>query len=117
MKQMMLDMMSMMMPIMKPLVWMGVAAAAVGVVMLLASILFKANSGNIVLLSGRVLLGLSVFLFACEGAGMFLGAAPQINFGDFEKLEFILVPFWKIAAGFLVGALVLGYLGGRARAA
>ncbi|MDX2289370.1 MAG: hypothetical protein NW217_11185 [Hyphomicrobiaceae bacterium] len=115
MKQMMLDMMSQMMPFMKPLVWLGVVAGLVGAVMVLASLLFKANSGDIVLIAGRILLGLALFLFACEGAGLFLGARPQINFGDFEKLEFVLVPFWQIGAAFLAGALILGFFGGRLR--
>lgn len=116
MREFMMDMMTQMMPIMKPLVWLGVVTAAIGVAMVLAALVLKSNSGGWVLLSGRVLLGLSIFLFACEIAGMFLGAQPKINFGDFEKLEFILVPFWQIASAFLAGALVLGFIGGRLRA-
>lgn len=117
MRQFMMDMMTQMMPIMKPLVWLGVATAAIGVAMVLAGFILKSKVGGIVLLTGRVLLGLAIFLFACELAGMFLGAQPKINFGDFEKMEFILVPFWQIASAFLAGALILGFIGGRMRTA
>ncbi len=115
MKQFMIEMMTMMMPYMKPLMWLGVIATALGLFLLIAHIVFRSNTGGWVLLAGRIVLGFALFFFACQIAGFFLGAAPGINFGDFSKMEFNIVPFWQIGAGFFVGALVLGFFGGRIR--
>lgn len=117
MRQFMIDMMIMMMPAMKPMVWAGIVLGVIGLVLLLAHVVFRSNTGGWVLLTGRLLLGLSIFFFACQLAGMALGMPPKINFGDFSKMEFILVPFWQIASGFLAGALIFGFLGGRTREA
>ncbi|MCB1515691.1 MAG: hypothetical protein KDJ18_12970 [Hyphomicrobiaceae bacterium] len=117
MRDFMINMMAAMMPFMKPLMWLGVAAAAVGLLFLIMHIIFRSSTGGWVLLMGRVTLGFAAFFFACQVAGYFLGAAPGINFGDFSKMEFNIVPFWQIGAGFLVAALVLGFFGGRTRVA
>lgn len=117
MKDFMINMMAAMMPYMKPLMWLGVIAAALGLVLLIVHIVTRANTGGWVLLIGRIALGFSVFFFGCQLAGHFLGAAPGINFGDFKKMEFNIVPFWQIGAGFLVSALILGFFGGRTRQA
>lgn len=115
MRQFMIDMMIMMMPAMKPMVYAGFALIAIGFALLLAHMLFRSNNGGYILLAGRILLGLAIFFIACQVAGMLLGMTPAINFGDFDKMEFILVPFWQIGAGFLVSALILGFIGGRTR--
>jgi hypothetical protein len=115
MKQFMIEMMTMMMPYMKPLMWLGVVAAALGLALLFAHMLLRSDTGGWVLLSGRVTLGFAIFFLACQIAGYFLGAAPGINFGDFSKMEFNIVPFWQIGAGFFMAALVLGFFGGRLR--
>ncbi len=117
MKDFMINMMAAMMPYMKPLMWIGVVAAALGVLMLILHVIFRANTGGWVLLAGRIALGFAIFFFGCQVAGYFLGAAPGINFGDFSKMEFNIVPFWYIGAGFLAAALVLGFFGGRTREA
>ncbi len=117
MRQFMIDMMIMMMPAMKPMVYAGGAAAVIGFVLLIAHMLFRSDNGGYILLAGRILLGLAAFFFACQIAGMALGMPPKINFGDFSKMEFILVPFWQIAAAFLAASLFLGFFGGRTRAA
>mgnify|MGYP001193215741 CR=1 FL=1 len=117
MKQFMIEMMTMMMPYMKPLMWLGVIFGALGIVLLLTHLLFRSNTGGWVLLTGRIVLGFAAFFFACQLAGYFLGAAPGINFGDFSKMEFNIVPFWQIGAGFLVASLILGFFGGRLRTA
>lgn len=117
MKQFMIEMMAAMMPFMKPLMWIGVAAAAAGLVMLVAHMIMRADTGGWVLLAGRVTLGFALFFFACQVAGFFLGAAPGINFGDFSKMEFNIVPFWQIGVGFFVASLILGFFGGRTRTA
>ncbi|MCB1521702.1 MAG: hypothetical protein KDJ37_14155 [Hyphomicrobiaceae bacterium] len=117
MRQFMIDMMILMMPAMKPMVWIGVGFAILGIVLLIAHMLFRSDNGGYILFSGRILLGLAVFFLACQVAGMLLGMPPKINFGDFEKMEFILVPFWQIGAAFLAVALALGFIGGRTRQA
>ena len=117
MRQFMIDMMIMMMPAMKPMVYAGGAAAVVGFVLLIAHMLFRSDTGGYILLAGRILLGLAIFFFACQVAGMMLGMPPAINFGDFSKMEFILVPFWQIAAAFFAASLFLGFIGGRTRTA
>lgn len=115
MKDFMINMMAAMMPFMKPLMWAGVAAAAAGLALLVMHVLFRASTGGWVLLAGRITLAFAAFFFACQVAGYFLGAAPGINFGDFSKMEFNIVPFWQIGAGFFVAALILGFFGGRTR--
>ncbi len=115
MKQMMMDMMILMMPAMKPLVWIGAAVAVGGVALVILRQIMNEKNGQMVLLAGRIMLGLAVFFLGCQVAGMWLEMAPQINFGDFEKMEFKLVPFWQIGIGFFVVALVLGFVGGRRR--
>ncbi|MCB1503634.1 MAG: hypothetical protein KDJ47_01545 [Hyphomicrobiaceae bacterium] len=117
MKDFMITMMAGMMPYMKPLMWLGVVAAALGLALLILHVIFRANTGGWVLLAGRITLGFAIFFFGCQIAGYFLGAAPGINFGDFSKMEFNIVPFWHIGAGFLAAALVLGFFGGRTREA
>lgn len=117
MRQFMIDMMILMMPAMKPMVYAGGVAAVIGFVLLIAHMLFRSDNGGYILLAGRILLGLSLFFFACQIAGMALGMPPKINFGDFSKMEFILVPFWQIAAAFLAASLFLGFFGGRTRTA
>lgn len=117
MKQFMIEMMTAMMPFMKPLMWLGVASAAAGIAMLVAHMILRANTGGWVLLAGRITLGFAFFFLACQVAGYFLGAAPGINFGDFSKMEFNIVPFWQIGAGFLAASLILGFFGGRTREA
>ena len=113
MKQYMIDMMIWMMPAMKPLVWLGGIVAVAGLAMMILRQIMDEKNGWYVLLAGRVMLGLAGFFIACQLAGMFLGMPPKINFGDFEKMEFILVPFWQIAFLFFAVALILGFVGGR----
>ena len=113
MKQFMIDMMIMMMPVMKPLVWLGFALVIVGAILMVMRQILDDKNGSMVLLAGRILLGLAGFFLACQVAGTFLGMPPKINFGDFEKMEFILVPFWQIGLGFLIAALIYGFVGGR----
>lgn len=102
-----------MMPAMKPLVYLAAVVAIAGLVLMVMRPLLDAKNGAMVLLGGRILLGLAFFFFACQLAGMWLEMSPTINFGDFKKMEFILVPFWQIGALCLVGALILGFVGGR----
>ena len=113
MKQFMIDMMILMMPVMKPLVWLGAIVAVAGLGLMLMRQILDEKNGAMVLLAGRIMLGLAVFFLACQIAGIWLGMPPKINFGDFEKMEFILVPFWQIGLLYLIAALILGFVGGR----
>jgi TRAP-type mannitol/chloroaromatic compound transport system permease small subunit len=108
MRQFMLDMMTMMMPFMMPLVWVGVALTALG----LLSIATRLLSGGLLgrraaTWSGTLLIIVGLFFLASQGAGVLLGAAPAINFGDATKYEFDLKPFWMVGLIFLVPGLVI----------
>ena len=108
MRQFMMDMMAGMMPFMKPLVWLGVALFAVGILSVLASLRtgsVLANHGAS--WSGTSLIVVGLFFVASQGAGMLLGAAPAINFGDATKYEFNLKPFWMVGLVFLVPGLII----------
>jgi hypothetical protein len=112
MKQMMLDLMVKMMPLMMPLVYAGAALLVIGVL----AIIMRLSSGtgqNIARLSGWILVGLGLFFLASQAAGMLLGATPSINFGDSTKFEFDLKPFWQIGLGMFVPGLLIALIGGR----
>jgi len=114
MKELMLQMMVAMMPFMKPLVYFGFAAGALGVLLIVVRLLFRSGGANTgIVWAGRILLVLGAFFLACQLAGIWLGAAPGINFGDPRKFEFNIYPFWQIGALFAVVSIVLGFLGGK----
>lgn len=110
MKAFMLDMMVMMMPYMKPILYVGTVAAALGFILALAKPVLgmsRARLGGL-LWSGRIATIFGLFFLACEGMGAFLGAAPQFNFGDASKFEFWMVPFWQPGAALLISGLIIG---------
>jgi hypothetical protein len=115
MKQFMLDMMVAMMPYMMPIIYVGYAALAVGVLAWMASTIVRPNEkpANVLLWSGRVAAGIGLFFIACQLAGIMLGASPAINFGDATKFEFVMVPFWQIGAGFLLAGILYGFVTSR----
>ncbi len=112
MKQILLDMMVMMMPFMMPIVKAGYVAAAVGAVGAVASA-FVPSLSNWALIAARVTAGIGIFFLACEVMGFLLGANPGINLGDSTKFEFNIKPFWYFGAAFLVAGIVIGYFAGR----
>ncbi len=107
MKGMLMDMMSAMMPLMKPLVWIALAAFVAGVALAFIK-------GNATLRMARLALwvvaGIGLFFVLAQFMGLWLGAQPSINFGDASKFEFILVPFWQLGIAALIGAFVLKWL-------
>jgi hypothetical protein len=116
MTALMLDMMVLMMPWMKPILYIGLAASAAGIILVFAgATLARDTRLNGLLWSGRVAVGLGLFFFACEGMGKILGAAPQFNLGDSSKFEFWMVPFWQAGALLLVCGLVIGNILSRQR--
>ena len=110
MTAMMMDMMIAMMPYMKPILYLGGAAAVIGIA-LMFSRPFIANAElrqTGLLWSGRIAAGVGMFFFACQLMGAILGAAPQFNLGDSSKFEFIMVPFWQAGAVLFLAALFVG---------
>jgi hypothetical protein len=104
MKQMLLDMMSAMMPAMMPLVWIGAAVTVLSIVLLLVKKYGGARLG------GAATMAFGIFFLACQLAGALLGAQPSINFGDPSEFEFILVPFWQIGLAFLIPGLIVWWV-------
>ncbi|MFY9642023.1 MAG: hypothetical protein WCD20_14105 [Rhodomicrobium sp.] len=112
----MLDMMVMMMPWMKPLLYIGLLAAVGGLGLAAAKAVVSSETRLKGLLwSGRIAAGLGLFFLACEVMGGFLGAAPQFNLGDPNKFEFYMVPFWQVGAMLLALGLLIGNILAHAR--
>ncbi len=110
MTALMMDMMVAMMPYMKPILYLGGAAAVIGVALMFSKP-FIANAElrqTGLLWSGRIAAGVGMFFFACQLMGAILGAAPQFNLGDPNKFEFIMVPFWQAGAVLFLAALFVG---------
>lgn len=107
----MIDMMVMMMPFMKPFMWIGVVVAVIGIAFVIASFVLKNDLQKIIVWSGRAVFTVSVFFIAAQIAGYFLNMPPTVNFGDSSKFEFILVSFWQIGVAFLVAGLVIKFAG------
>jgi hypothetical protein len=101
MKEMLLDVMSAMMPAMMPLVWIAAAVTAASIVVLVM------RRYGAALWGGGLTMAFGIFFLACQILGALLGAQPSINFGDPSEFEFILVPFWQIGLAFLIPGLIV----------
>lgn len=110
MKDIMIDMMVAMMPFMKPVMWVGVVVATIGLVFVFANIVFKMDIQKSIVWLGRIALSTAVFFLAAHVAGYFLNMPPTVNFGDSTKFEFILVSFWQIGVALLIASLIIKYL-------
>ena len=111
-KQQLMQMMTAMMPFMKPLVWLGCGSAV------LALVLGFFGSGALRRLAGLftvVTIAVGVFFTAAWFMGLWMDAQPSINFGDPRKMEFRLVPFIWLGLGFLAIGAVLRFMGRRGR--
>ncbi len=107
-KQQLMQMMTAMMPFMKPLVWLGCGSAV------LALVLGFFGSGTMRRLAGFftvVTIAVGVFFTAAWFMGIWMDARPSINFGDPHKMEFRLVPFIWLGLGFLAVGAVLRFMG------
>lgn len=91
--------------------WLGVAVAALGIILIVSNFALKSNMQTAVTWTARIVLSVSIFFIAAQGIGYFLSMPPTINFGDSSKFEFILVSFWQIGVGFLIASLVIKFLG------
>lgn len=109
MKDTLIDMMVTMMPLMKPLMWLAIVAAGLGLLLALGRIAFKRNTCNMVAWSSRIVLAIAVFFLASQGMGYMLNMPPTFNLGDSSKFEFILVSFWKVGAALLAAGMVIHY--------
>lgn len=111
MKETVIDLMLAMMPLMKPFMWTGVGIALIGVMLLLAQIIFKSNTRKAMKWTTALVFAASIFFIGAQIAGYLLNMTPAINFGDSSKFEFILVGFWQIGVGFLLVSMVLKFAG------
>lgn len=110
MKQFMIDMMSMMMPYMKPIAYVGVAAVLVAPVLGLAR--SHATSG---LQAGliKLTLGVGVFFVTCELAGRMLSMEPTLLFASdpFNRTLYRNQwPLWCVGTAFVLAGLILSKL-------
>ncbi len=99
-KSTLIDIMTLMMPAMKPLVWLALIAFIAAIALVLAGGEMRARWAP---KAAGITLAIGIFFLAAQGMGALLGAAPSINFGDPRKFEFILVPFWQLGIACLVG--------------
>ena len=107
-----MDLMIKMMPLMMPLVYAGGALIGIGVLATVARFAFGQGRA-IAKLAGWAAVVLGIFFLGCQGAGMWLGTEPSVNFGDTSKFEFDLKPFWEIGLVLLVLGLLIALAGGR----
>ena len=110
MKDTMIDMMVAMMPFMKPVMWVGVIVAIIGLTFIATKMIFKMDMQKSITWSVRIALSTAIFFLAAQVAGYFLNMPPSVNFGDSSKFEFILVSFWQIGVALLIVSLVIKYL-------
>ena len=104
MKQFLLNMMTMMMPAMVPMVWIGGAVAILAIVLYA---LAKRLGYKPSLWLARGAMAFGIFFIVCQLAGLVLGATPSINFGDPREFEFILVAFWQIGLALLIPGWII----------
>jgi len=104
MKQFLLNMMTMMMPAMVPMVYIGGA-------LVVLSIILYALAGRtgykLPLWLSRAAMAFGIFFLIAQVMGLILGANPSINFGDPREFEFILVAFWQIGLAILIPGWVI----------
>jgi len=113
MKNVMIEMMVAMMPLMKPVMWIGVIVASIGLLLVISNLAFKTNIKKGIVWSFRIALTTAIFFLAAQLAGYLLSMPPTVNFGDSSKFEFILVSFWQIGSALLLVSLVINFLSKR----
>ena len=109
MKDMLINMMVTKMPLMKPLMYTAIIAAALGVFFTVARYAFKAKACPMVKWSSRVVLAIAIFFLASQLMGELLNMPPTFNLGDANNFEFILVSFWKVGAALLAASVIILY--------
>jgi hypothetical protein len=109
MKDILINMMVSMMPLMKPLMWIAIIAVALGVLFAVARFAFKVKACPLVSWSSRVVLAIAIFFLASQFMGELLSMPPTFNLGDASNFEFILVSFWKVGAALLAAGVMIHY--------
>ncbi len=107
MKQTLMNMMTALMPFMKPLVWLTGLSLLAGLALALIGGTGWRRGASV---AAWIVLSAGIFFLAAQGMGALLGAAPSINLGDARQGEFFLVPFWQLGLAALVGGAVLRLL-------
>lgn len=105
MKQTLIDMMSAMMPFMRPL-----AVGAAGLALLgLSAGLFSRSGSSVARLLGRLVTLAGLFFIACEITGRVLGFEATVLFADpiDRALYWNQWPFWAIGIGLLVAGMIV----------
>ncbi len=104
MKSNLIDVMTLMMPFMRPLVWLaGLSFLAALALVLIGGDQWRTWARR----TSAVTLVIGLFFLAAQGMGLLLGAAPSINFGDASKFEFYLVAFWKLGLASIGAWLII----------
>jgi hypothetical protein len=109
MKQFMIDMMVLMMPYMKPIVFAGLIALVLSVVLTVTQI-FAGTGGALAALAARIAALIGLFFIACEIAGRVLGMEPTLLFSadPFDRQMYVNQwPFWAVGAALLVAGLLV----------
>ncbi len=104
MKQFMLNMMTMMMPAMVPMVWIGGAMVVLSIILY---VLAGRTGYKLPLWLSRGAMAFGIFFLVAQLMGLMLGATPSINFGDPREFEFILVAFWQIGLALLIPGWII----------
>lgn len=119
MAQFMIDMMVMMMPYMKPILYIGLAALTLSL-LLFAAQAMSGNGGALAALAVKIAIGVGFFFVACEIAGRLLGMEPTLLFSadPFDREMYRNQwPFWAMGAALLLAALAVQRIGRPARPA
>jgi hypothetical protein len=111
MKDMLINVMVSMMPLMKPFMWFGIVAAVLGLIFIITKILFKGNTDKGITWSSKIVFSVLMFFILAQITGQLLSMPPAINFGDSTKFEFILISFWQISLAFFIAALIIKFIG------
>lgn len=117
MAQFMIDMMSMMMPYMKPIAYFGLAALALSAILTAAQIM-SGSGGGLAALATKLAVAVGIFFIACEVAGRLLGMEPTLLFSadPFDREMYRNQwPFWSVGIALFVAGLAVRALGGRPR--
>jgi len=108
----MIEIMVTMMPLMKPFMWFSAVIAILGLIFIIANMVFKFENKKLLTWPLRMVLAAAGFFMAAQVAGYFLNMPPTINFGDSTKFEFILVSFWQVGLAFLLVGITLKLMTG-----
>jgi len=111
MKDTLIEIMIAMMPYMKPFMYIGIAFAVLGLILVLTKMAAKTSENTALRWSLRIVYITAGFFLLAQVMGYIPNMPPTINFGDSSKFEFILVSFWQVGLAFLFAAIALKLMG------